>query len=211
MTNKSLIQDLVKDVSKTDSLNLYKFIFPFFGFGALILVLNVVLLPTKSDLHAHALTTVFYVDNFLWLLLSIVSSVAAYNHIVPGTNSKKLDGLFSICFFGLLAYIGSRLNFSNNISSHFLQELQFYKGPCAIFITVSGALHFLLMRKIVIKGLIYSPLKFSFLFSVATGSIGALAMQLICVHESSEHILIWHYPCFFALSCLSYALFRKVK
>lgn len=211
MNNQKLIRELAKDIQETKTMSRARFVTLFTVFSAVALLLNFLLLPAKSDIHFHLTTPIFYIDSLLWLSLAVVSANAAFSHLIPGINSQKSDLLFYFLFSGLFIFVLSKLQFGEGVYSHFQQELQFYRGPCFVLIISTGVFHLLTMSKIVKMGLIYSPIKFSFIFSVATGSIGAAAMQVICVHESAEHILIWHYPCFFALSVISFYLFRKVR
>lgn len=209
MKNSDLINDLVQDLTPVKTLGAKDYNIRFIGLGVFLFLANIILLPIRHNLSWNNNT--FYIDSLFWLVLLIITSFASFKYLIPGINTKKSDLIFLVTFTTLTAFIVSRLNFSNNLMAHFLEELQIYKGPCAVFILTTSFIHILGMRSIIKRGFISNPVRFSLLYSIATGSIGALAMQLICVHESSEHILVWHYPAFFLFALLSYSFFKKVR
>ncbi len=209
MKTEKLINNLVNDLSPSRPMIPARY-FTSIYFATLVCLVGIsyILLPTRENLDELINMSFFHSENLLWLFTGLASAYTSYKLIRPGSFKEKYIHLDKIIFGLLTISIIARLPIQE-IWSHIMLETQLWRGWCGPIITIIGLIALIPLNKYLKRGLVTNKILFSLSLALAIGSIGTLAMQVICAHETSVHILMWHYPPLIILGTFIFYKFSK--
>lgn len=135
---------------------------------------------------------VFRMELFMWLGIALLASTVAYLSSIPRkSNSFLIPGIYA-ALSALVISLLIRFDYSNWAEELF-RESHLKQGPCGFFIVLTGALAtlsiFSLMRRAAAPT---EQKKTATWASLSLGAFSALLMHLVCTHDSSLHIFVWH-------------------
>jgi hypothetical protein len=168
-----------------------------------------IILPTRQDLIEQLSSPRFLIESATWLAFSVSTGFVAARSRLPGARTQTLEKI-SLAIGALL--ILEMVTRSSGLTLHqeFDGEMSWWRGRCgpliiAMAMSWSGGL-FYWMR----KGAVLNPAKSGTWAAISAGSLSAFAMQLICAHENTVHLLIWHVLPTALLGLAGFAIGRRV-
>lgn len=209
MKSNNLIDKLTEEYKPvTPVIGQVKFVALYIFCSVALFLLAAVSMPIRENLIQQLSKYHFYYETLIWLMISLLSSIVTYRLLVPGLKFKKLL-VINYSLVGLLSLlVFLRIPFSD-FKAEFFHELNFSQGYCAPIITTMGLLLFYAIFNILKKGMLIHKRHFYINLGLALGTVGVLAMQIICAHESASHVFLWHYPPFIALIGFSSLFLRE--
>ena len=175
---------------------------------ACLTVVSVHYLPAYLHLPTDLGRFWFWFENVLWLSIGLLSATVAYRSMTPGQASSRLAnityGLLCVLLFSILLRWRPSA-FAGELDG----EMHWLQGPCGFFIFLVGILCsvglFMVIRW---RG---APVRLrwtSAWAAMSMGAIGATLMHLVCLHESSMHLILWHFAPAVLLSLISFGFGR---
>lgn len=201
------IDDLVSEhrpIQKMEGLPVY--LLKWAVLSLLVLGVSYAILPLNPELPTLSSESIFHLETTLWFLLSLFSGIALYFNSFPD-NRLEYFGHASIFIFSMLFALTF---YHNDFKITLLEatgELSFFKGRCGFIITFLATIHSAALVWWAKKGAPASPNFSAFWAAVSASSLGCLLMQVVCLHDNSLHLLIWH---FFPLSMMCFVIQKYV-
>ena len=172
----------------------------------IILFPVVFLLPWRENLMEAATALRFFLDNLMWLTLASVSAAIFYESLYP---EVKLRGWNTLILVILILLVLSASIFSEH-NGTIMQEMDLYRGRCGFIIMILSIIQTPLFFSFGRKGASSVPGMTGVYAALSSASFACLLMQLICAHDNSFHLLIWHFVPIIILSFLSFYTARKL-
>ena len=147
-------------------------------------------LPEEIHLPMDLKNPSFWLRNAFWFAFSVLSALIAYQSSIPGKLKPvvtKLGIAAGVAALGIL--------FTESAPWQFLDELQalnIKQGPCGLFILLTSLSASMWIFYILRRA---APTQLGFTGAWTAASIGSLSsffMNLVCTHESSQHVFVWH-------------------
>ena len=154
--------------------------------------------PDRARLPQNTVETHFLLSALLWLGTSVVAARLAYLSIVPLSKRDAMTGALGGMALALGVVTFSPVN-ATDFGAQLAGELELYKGPCGLYIGVTGLIAGTLLLQVMRRGAADSKRVSGIWTLAAAGSLGSFFMHLICRHETPGHALIWHILPIFAL------------
>ncbi len=208
MKNKNLIDNLSKDLTPWKSMDsLSVFTIKWIGISFILFIINYIWMPLRLDLSLVMKETLFHVENVLWIILAFSSSFALYKSSLPDSVDKKFANISVVTFLVLLVFSLSGNTVSMTDLPH---ELDLWRGRCGFIIAFFSVLQTPALALWAKKGAPSKPGITGVWASLSSASVGCLLMQFICNHQSSAHLLMWHFIPLSLMCVLSYFIATKI-
>jgi hypothetical protein len=201
MKTNDLITSLSRDLKPTTSLHgLAGFLLRWVGSAVLVVFAFGLLLPMSADLDGAKaemfLSRSFQLEEFLWLALTVLSATIVYRSRIP---SLKTDaqigaaiGVAALLVTTVILRSTDQWASWNSFFSEARQEMSLYRGRCGFVIAMIGFAWSAILGYFNSNGAPTQPGKMGLWVAVSSGSIVSFAMPVVCAHENSLHILLWH-------------------
>lgn len=175
--------------------------------GAMAVWLTI--LPARQDLVEQLSSPRFLLESTTWLALAITCGLVAARSRLPGAGTKAYERIALAVGALLMLEILTQSN-ASTLHEELIGEMSWWRGRCgplilAMALSWSGGL-FYWMR----QGAVLNPSKSGTWAAISAGALSAFAMQLICAHENTIHLLIWHVFPTALLGVAGYAIGRRV-
>jgi hypothetical protein len=191
---KDPIKELAKNLEPFESLDSYKiFIVKWFFFSVVIVLMGHLMLPVRIDLMFKISDFTFELENILWFLTSFLSASVLYYSSFPERESAKLlkfPTYFALTTLFLILF--SRIDFSHS-SSEVMNELNLWRGRCGFIILTFSLVQASFMVLWTRKAAPNNTYSAGFWSALSASSLGCLLMQVVCPHDNSTHLLLWHF------------------
>ena len=162
-----------------------------FGSMVSLTLLAGYLLPAYLYLPSGAQTVSFWIESFSWLLLSLVSAGIVYQQALAQSIHPVLLKL-SFTAILVLSIVVIVKTTPSALATDMDQELHWIQGPCGLFIFITGLFTVLGLSFIIKKAAPIQLTKTGIWLALSLGALGSLCMHLVCPHENSTHVLLWH-------------------
>lgn len=187
------IDDLVSEHKTIQTIEKFPvYVLKWVGLSLLTLGASLSIFPLNPDLSTLTKDLVFHVELGLWFLLSLSSGIALYYNSFPD-NRVKYFGYASVFLFSMLFALTFYHNGYQISLSEAVEEMSFYKGRCGFIITGFAGAQSAALVWWAKKGAPSSPNFSAFWAAVSASSLGCLLMHVVCYHDNSLHLLIWHF------------------
>jgi hypothetical protein len=180
-----------------------------FAAAAGAMIVWFVILPARQDLVDQLQSPRFLIESATWLALAVASGCVAARARLPGAPTKTLERVTAVIGLILLFEILLQPGHST-LSEEFRGELSWWRGRCgplilAMALSWSGGL-FYWMR----QGAVLNARRSGVWAAISAGALSAFAMQMICAHENTIHLLIWHVLPTALLGAAGYVMGRRL-
>lgn len=208
MKNSNLIENLSKELTPWKSMDsLTVFTAKWVGISFFLFAVNYIWMPLRLDLPMVMKETLFHVENVLWIILAITSSLALYKSTLPDSQDKKF-GFIAVATFSILLVFSLT---GNTVSMTDLpHEMSLWRGRCGFIIAFFSVLQTPALALWAKKGAPSKPGMTGAWAALSSSSVGCLLMQFICNHHSSAHLLLWHFFPLSFMCLLSYLIATKI-
>jgi hypothetical protein len=156
-------------------------------FGFFSVTLAVLILGFRQDISDQVLVFKYVFETIALLLLTILSTLAAFSLSVPNKDSKNIYKYPFAALVGFLLFFAYAF-----ITSHESVVYSGHKSLCAFEILIIGAFPSTLLFFALKKAAILNRNLVGFLILLTGTSFGLLATQLTCIDDTPLHILVWH-------------------
>lgn len=192
MKTTELIEQLstsAEPVSSADRVSIYFLKWVAAAVGASTLWL--IILPFRDDLSLQLATLRFFLESMTWLALAGAAGLVAYRTRLPGLDTRLAERIAGFIGFVLLIEIFAQSS-GASIREELQGEMSWYRGRCGPLIILmalswSGGLFYWMKQ-----GASVTPAKSGAWAAISAAALSAFVMQLICAHENTVHLLIWH-------------------
>lgn len=133
----------------------------------------------------------FVARGLLLLTLFAVCAHASYLASLPAPNLRRVR-VWAAALIGALGLVLALATEPFAFINHVMIELDGSQGPCGVFIALTGALAGGLILKSFRRAFPGEAGAAGFWTLAAAGVLSSFFMQLVCRHETSAHVLIWH-------------------
>lgn len=161
------------------------------GFGVLMAVLAVTW-PEHALLLQNVGSQDFVGRAALWLALFLLAAKLAYRSVVPLTSARRLHVAFAVVAAALFVATWA-MRVEGPIWTELARELDPERGPCGLFIGLTGATAGFGIFTILRAGLAGRPAVTGIWSGLAAGALGSFFMNLLCRHETTAHVMLWHF------------------
>ena len=158
---------------------------------SLLTYLAAAVFPADIHLPQELRNYAFWGEAALWFSLALCSAVISFLSGYPNRSFQKSLKLIYV----LASVLAAWLLFQESpraIASDFMTEVELHRGPCGFFILFTGLFStlglFLILRKAAPTQLSLTALW----TALSVGSLSSMFMHLVCTHESTAHVLLWH-------------------
>ena len=191
---KDPIKELAEDLRPFKTMDTFRaFMLKWFFFSAVILFIGQALLPTREDLLLKVSDPIFELSNVLWLAVSVLSAAILYFSSFPEKTSLKKFKLPAQLGLGLLfLMIFSQVNF-NHAGTELLNEMDLWRGRCGFIITFFSVIHSAFLIYWSRNSAPASSTQVGFWGALSASALGCLLMQVVCAHDNSTHLILWHF------------------
>lgn len=150
------------------------------------------ILPLKPDLGEVAKDSIFHVENVMWLLLSVTSGLAMYDSAFPDNRRQTFGyiSVFTIAFLFSLTFYHNGYQISLHEAG---EEMSLWKGRCGFIITILAILENGGLYWWAKNGASSIPNTTAFWAAMSSSALACLLMQVVCLHDNSLHLIIWHF------------------
>ena len=159
--------------------------------AAFVLALITFILLPFNDLKFTV--PLYHLETVLWFALSLISGVALYYSSFPEKAPAWPKYCF-VSFFSIL--VGLTFNHAS-ITPHLLQEaaleMDLWRGRCGFLIGLLSMGFTTYLFRWSRQGAPRSPRVAGLWAAFSAASLGCFLMQPVCLHDSSMHLLIWHF------------------
>lgn len=201
------IDDLVSEHGPIQTMERFPvYLLKWAALSFLILGVSYSLLPLNPKLPTISSDFIFQVETTLWFLVSICSGIALYFNSFPD-NRVEYFGHASVFMLSMLFALTFYHNGYQITLLEAAGELSFFRGRCGFIITFLAAIHSAALVWWAKKGAPSSPNFSAFWAAVSASSLACLLMQVVCLHDNSLHLLIWH---FFPLGTICFVIQKYV-
>jgi hypothetical protein len=193
MKNQEFIKNLsteLKPFGFADSLS--TFLIKWSGYTVLVAILAYMFLPARADVMVKMSSMSFHLENILWFVASISSGVAFYFSSFPQKLKRAfwIPVIFSLSI--LLLLILSHFN-SDNFAHELHNEMSLWRGRCGLIILTISMIHATFLGRWAKKAAPRDVGMTGLWAALSASSMGCLFMQIVCTHQNSLHLLIWHF------------------
>jgi hypothetical protein len=202
---KNLTEDL-KPFRPADTLGTY--FLKWSGFTTIILLLSWWILPLRGDWSVKLSQPVFHLENLLWLGLTFSSAISFFYSTFPEgkpTPLRRTNYVLLTALFGLVLLRFTPATLGNDI--HY--EMDLWVGRCGFIIMIVGILHAAMLTTWAAKTAPRSGAMSGFWAALSASALGCFLMQLVCFHNSSVHLMLWHFLPLTLLCLVSSAIGRR--
>ena len=168
------------------------YLFKWAGLSLLVLGIFFAVLPTKPDLAEFLPMTMFEVENFLWIALSLCCGIALYDYSFPD-NKRQTFAVWATAIFFLLLSLSLFHSHSGDLLHEATQEMGLWRGRCGFIILAFAVIHTGFLSLWARRGASASPRLAALWAAGSASALGCFLMQFICLYENSLHLLIWHF------------------
>lgn len=149
------------------------------------------LAPEEVHLPENLGTSIFRMEVFMWFGIAILASTIAYLSSIPRkSNSFLIPGVYA-AMAALTVSLITRLDFSGLVQNVSF-EMQLWRGPCGFFIALTGAAATVTMYSAIRRAAPTQLEKTATWSALSIGAFSAMLMHMVCTHDTSTHVLLWH-------------------
>ncbi|MBA2404779.1 MAG: DUF1109 family protein [Bdellovibrionales bacterium] len=181
----------LKPFRTSDSLPV--FLLKWCGYIGMILIIAFLLLPAREDFNLKLESLSYHLANVLWLVASLTSGIAFYFSSFPQKMNKAIwmPVVFSLAV--LLLLVITNLNSPTDFSVELSHEMSLWRGRCGIIILTIATIHAAFLGRWARNMAPRNSAMTGMWSALSASSMGCLFMQVVCTHENSLHLLIWHF------------------
>ena len=209
----ALIRDLAADLDRpSEARNWTLRFWSTFGIGFLLFGLATIWIaeswPTLAYLPTNLADTDFWIETILWVCAAFSCAWVAFQSSYPGNSPKRAMILAGVFLLSVLSWTLMRWS-PASLAVETWGEMDLDRGRCGIFTLLSGGFFAAGMFKVLRRA---APTRLGMTgawSAAAAGSVGSLYMHLICRHENSLHVLIWHILPVWVLAAIGARLGRQ--
>lgn len=208
MDKQQFIQSLSRDLKSTPILrNIYLEAFIFLSTIIVPLVLLVIVVGMREDISFYDLKINYVVEGVILLLLFFAILFASMKSREPGVT-YDFEKTSAVVLF--IIWIMSSEYWGHEGQLVDLGEPEY---SCAGLVLISSLVFGSLLYYFVRRGYLISPMKSLFMSVFSGAMLGAIMLHLVCLGDTSSHLLFWHiipviiWPC---VVCGGWKLFRGV-
>ena len=173
---------------------------------ALLTYIAAAVLPTYIHFPTHWQNFSFWLDTVLWFLIAFFSAQVAYQSSVPGAATLWLQLWLQRAMGFVFALVLISVAFRSSpsaMAAEFPEELSILRGPCGMFIFVTGLVAASWMHYVMKRAAPIDLRKTSVWGAISVGALGSMFMHLVCTHENSLHVFVWHVAPLFLLMAVA--------
>ena len=180
------------------------------GIGAGVAVLIwLLILPTRADMAEKFSDKRFLFTTLAWLGLTLSTALVVYRLRLPGLSTRFAKRV-SWALLAIL-FIDVMYNFSfSGLHQELVGEMSLNRGRCGPLIVVMAISWASALFYWVKQGAPTRPGATGSWIAFSAGALAALAMQFVCDHENSMHIVIWHFLPTLLLATVGLAIGRRL-
>lgn len=147
--------------------------------------------PDEVHLPENLGTSILRMEAFMWLGIAVLAATIAYLSSIPRkSNSFLIPGVYA-AMAALSISLITRLDLSGFLQSAIF-EMQLWRGPCGFFIALTGAAATVTMYSTIRRAAPTQMQKTATWSALSIGAFSAMLMHLVCTHDSSTHVILWH-------------------
>ncbi len=164
--------------------------------------------PLNPNLSVIAKEPIFHLEILLWLALSLSSGLALYDYSFPD-NRRQLYGYLSVYLFStllLLSFYHSGFAISLQDAN---EEMSLWKGRCGFIIFFLALIENFGMLWWAKRGASSTPRTAALWAALSSSALACLLMQIVCLHNTTFHLLIWHFIPLSLFCYLAQRIFAK--
>ena len=147
--------------------------------------------PDRARLPQNVFETHFILSALLWFGTFLVAARLAYLSILPLSHRSAITAALGGITVVLAVVIFSPAS-PASFAAELADELQLYRGPCGLYIGVTGLIAGTLLLRVMRRGAADNKSASGVWTLAAAGALSSFFMHLICRHETPGHAFIWH-------------------
>ncbi|MFZ4712148.1 MAG: NrsF family protein [Bacteriovoracaceae bacterium] len=163
----------------------------FFLTASLTLV-AALLLPNDLRFPENPLNVEFIMQALFWFTLSVAGAFLTYLSSLPMEKTKGLSLFCKVVVSVLVLFVLFQTSIEN-LSTDFVQELNVQQGPCGIFILIMSSIWTFSLFATIKKA---APINLALTgasLALSTGAATSMLIHFFCRHETSSHMVLWHF------------------
>lgn len=189
--------DLIKNLSSElkpfkMAEDLSTFLVKWSGCTLVIMIIAYFSLPARADIMTEMETLRFHLENFFWFVASLSSGIAFYFSAFPERmkNSLWIPAVFSLVALLLIIFSGIR---TETLTEEFHGEFSLWRGRCGFIITGISLIHAGFLGNWARRAAPRNGGLTGCWAALSASAMGCLFMQIVCTHQNTVHLLLWHF------------------
>ena len=179
----------------------------FLIFATLLATLIISTIGLRTDLHLNfnniGQNFEYYIELLILIGIATTSCVVSLKMATPGINVNNYLGLLSTLILSWLCL----LSWSAPTIENHLTEPEY---SCSRLVLISTILFGFFIIGMISKHFPTRPILNSFLALLASSSIGAVILQLVCPGVSFQHLFFWHFMPMIFMPAVGTILVRRL-